>query len=187
MMPFDTLSLKTQRLLLRPLKAEDAKPLFEVFSDPEVMRFWSTPPWTTIEQAQEMIAADTEELARGIHLRLGIVTPGDEALIGTCSLFNFSQPSRRAEIGYCLASSAWGRGYMYEALTELIRYAFDELKLHRLEADIDPRNSASERILLRLGFVKEGHLRARWIVDDETSDSALYGLLQSDRSDRAVE
>ena len=68
---------------------------------------------------------------------------------------------------------------MHEALMTLVDWAFSELKLNRLEADIDPRNLASARSLERLGFEREGLLRERWIVGDEVSDSALYGLLLS--------
>lgn len=59
------------------------------------------------------------------------------------------------------------------------------MKLNRIEADIDPRNAASARVPERLGFVREGLLRERWIVGDEVTDSALYGLLRSDRRPRA--
>ena len=67
---------------------------------------------------------------------------------------------------------------MHQALQALLRYAFQTLDLNRLEADIDPRNVASSRTLERLGFQKEGHLRERWIVNDEISDTWLYGLLR---------
>ena len=67
---------------------------------------------------------------------------------------------------------------MNEALSGLIDYAFDELNLNRIEADIDPRNESSGRVLERLKFSREGYLRERWIVGDEVSDTVLYGLLQ---------
>ena len=67
---------------------------------------------------------------------------------------------------------------MHNALQALLRYAFQTLDLNRLEADIDPRNVASARTLERLGFQKEGYLRERWIVNDEISDTCLYGLLR---------
>ena len=67
---------------------------------------------------------------------------------------------------------------MQQALQGLLGYAFQTLDLNRLEADIDPRNLASAKTLERLGFQKEGHLRERWIVNDEVSDTALYGLLR---------
>jgi len=67
---------------------------------------------------------------------------------------------------------------MHEALQALLDFGFGELDLNRIEADIDPRNSASARTLERLGFTKEGYLRERWIVGEEVSDTALYGLLR---------
>lgn len=88
--------------------------------------------------------------------------------------------NRRAEIGYALARAHWGHGYMGEALQALPGFAFTDLDLHRLEADIDPRNAASAAALARLGFIQEGLLRERWIVAGEISDSALYGLLRRD-------
>lgn len=84
-----------------------------------------------------------------------------------------------------MASHAWGKAYMDEALRALLSYGFNDLKFNRVEADIDPRNEASARSLERLGFRKEGHLRERWIVGDEVSDTALYGLLHRDCQWRA--
>ena len=182
MQPFDQLTLDTPRLHLRPLAAADAEALFRIHADPQVMRYWSTPAWSGIEQAEAMIAADREALPAGRHLRLALMLRGEPAghsdsLVGSCSLFNFHEASRRAEIGYVLARSAWGRGLMHEALTALVGFAFGPLNLNRLEADIDPRNSASAKSLARLGFVQEGFLRERWIVGEEVSDTALFGLL----------
>ena len=180
MQPFDQLTLGTDRLRLRPLDASDAPALFGIFSDPQVMRYWSTPPWSSLAQAEALIAADTVALRAGHHLRLGLTHRDAGTLIGTCSLFSFNEPCKRAEIGYCLARAEWGAGLMHEALCALVAHAFDGLQLHRIEADIDPRNTASAKSLERLGFVKEGHLRERWIVDGEVSDTALYGLLRGD-------
>ena len=180
MQPFDQLTLDTPRLHLRPLTAADAEALFRLHTDPQVMRYWSTPPWAGIEQAVAMIETDREALPAGQHLRLALtLRGGDDSLVGTGSLFNFHEASRRAEIGYALERSAWGRGLMHEALSALVGFAFETLDLNRLEADIDPRNSASAKSLARLGFVQEGFLRERWIVGDEVSDTALYGLLRS--------
>ena len=89
--------------------------------------------------------------------------------------------AQRAEIGFGLQSAYWGKGYMSEAARAVVDCGFDVLRLHRIEADIDPRNRASARVLEKLGFVREGLLRERWIVDGEISDSAIYGLLRTDR------
>ena len=186
MRSFTNLELHSDRLLLRPMQQGDAEELFQIFSHPQVMRYWSHPAWTSIASAREQIEQDEVELAEGDHLRLGIIRKQDETLIGTCSLFAFDKQNRRCEVGYALHPDAWHQGFMQEALCLLLNYAFDTLDLNRLEADIDPRNLASAKSLERPGFVREGLLRQRWIVGDEVSDSALYGLLRDDwRSPKA--
>jgi len=181
---FTHLPLTTARLRLRAQRPADAQALFEIYSDPQAMQYWSTPPWTTPQQAVERIEEDTAWLEQGSSLRLAIEPHAPQAsgtatgaIIGTVSLFAIDTASQRAEIGYMLAPHAWGRGLMHEALQALVSYAFGVLGLRRLEADIDPRNARSARSLQRLGFRHEGLLRERWAVAGELSDSALYGLL----------
>jgi RimJ/RimL family protein N-acetyltransferase len=171
-------TLESARLMLRRLRADDAYALFGFFSDPEVARFWSRPAMTHLSQARTLLRHIREGYRSGESLQLGIERKDDGVLLGTCTLFDFHAQSRRAELGYALGSQYWRLGYMHEALQRLVRYAFEDLDLIRLEADIDPRNEGSERTLLRLGFVKEGYMRERWIVGDVVSDSAVYGLLR---------
>jgi ribosomal-protein-alanine N-acetyltransferase len=177
---FDQIHLCTERLLLRPLIPTDAAALFEVFSDAKVMRYWSGIAWSSIDQAHEKIAQYSKSLKENESIGLGICYAQTNAVIGTCSLFQLDAQCRRAEIGYGMASTSWGKGYMHEALTTLINFAFEELNLNRIEADIDPRNEASLHSVERLGFIQEGHLRERWIVGTEISDSIIYGLLRRD-------
>jgi len=169
--------LTTPRLLLRPLAEADAPAVFAIFSHPEVMRYWSSPPFTDMAQAERLVRDSQEGHATSGYRQFGIVRQSDAALLGTCTLFAFHTASRRAEMGYALGRPFWGAGYMHEALTALVDYAFTALDLHRLEADIDPRNTASARTLERLGFRYEGLGRERWIVEGEISDTAWYGLL----------
>lgn len=183
---FSEIRIGTSRLDLRPLAVGDEPPLFAIHSDPEFMRYGSSVPWESIEQASSLIASDRREMAEGNHIRLGIVQRADGRLIGTCSLFKFDEQCRRAELGYGIARDCWRKGFMTEAVSALIDFAFSTLNLNRLEADIDPRNTASGRSLERLGFLMEGLLRERWIVGGEVSDSAVYGLLAKDwRKSRA--
>lgn len=177
MRSFSDLRLETPRLVLRPLAPTDAEGLWRIYADPDFMRYWSSEPWSSLSQAQALIEKDQPELARGEHLRLGIFLREGGGLIGTCSLFHFVEASRRAEVGYGIAPAHWRHGYMSEAVGALLDFAFGELQLHRVEADIDPRNTASARSLERLGFTREGLLRERWTVGSEVSDTALYGLL----------
>ncbi len=177
---FAGLTLETERLTLRPFVESDAEALFEIFRDAEVTRYWSTPPWESLEPAHRQIARDRSAMAAGEFLRLGLVRRSDARLVGMCTLFAFHDQCRRAELGYGLAREAWGGGVMSEALTALLDHAFGALGLHRVEADTDTRNAASCRMLERLGFVREGTLRERWIVAGEISDTAFYGVLASD-------
>lgn len=180
---FPGVPLRTERLQLRPYRDSDTEAVFEIRSDPRVMRFWSTPPLTDLEQAREIVSRDIAFFEAGECLALGLERISDGQLIGQCVLFRLDRVCRRAEIGYGLASRAWGQGYMNEALRALVRYGFEQMNLNRIEADIDPLNKASAKTLERLGFRKEGLLRERWIVDGTVSDSEMYGLLRKEWQD----
>lgn len=177
---FSQVRLSTTRLELRPMQMDDTDALFAMCADAEFVRYWSEPAWQHREQAERRIQRDLDALPRGDYLCLAIVRKQDGVWLGNCSLFSFLWKCRRAEIGYGLARPYWGQGYMQEALQALLAYCFEHLQLHRVEADIDPANRASGQSLKRLGFVQEGLLRERWIVDGQVSDSALFGLLQRD-------
>jgi RimJ/RimL family protein N-acetyltransferase len=177
---FDDIALSTTRLLLRPLCPSDAEALLEVHSDAAVMQYSNTPPWTSIDQAHALIDLALRGVRTGKDLCLGIVPQTAGNVVGTCTLYAISESSRRAEIGFILGAQVWRKGYMAEALAALVKYSFLELKLNRIEADTDPRNLRSTATLERLGFVREGYLRERWIVGGEKSDTLLYGILRSD-------
>jgi RimJ/RimL family protein N-acetyltransferase len=102
----------------------------------------------------------------------------DDAVIGTTTIFQLDYVNRRGEIGFAIERGHWGRGYASDAVTTLLRFAFEQLSLHRLEADPDPRNAASIRVLRKQGFVREGLLRERYLLNGEAQDAEYYGLLR---------
>jgi RimJ/RimL family protein N-acetyltransferase len=173
-------TLTTERLVLRWLTDQDVEALFAIFSDPEVMRYWNAPAMTDIQAAHALLARVHAAFTQGTALRWGIVRSTDDRVIGTCVLFHLDEQNRRAEVGYALGRAYWGNGFIQEALTALLDYAFGTLALNRLEAEIDPRNTASVRAAERLGFVREGILRERWLVGGEPSDSLMMGLLRKE-------
>jgi len=176
---FNHITIDTPRLTLRPLSVQDAEPLLAIFSDADVMRYWNTPPWSSTDDAHTFINTHHAAMSQGEWVTLGIFTKEDE-LIGKCMLFNYDSESRRAELGFGIAKSAWGKGYIQEAGKALIEFGFTTMNLRRLEAEIDPQNSASGKALEKMGFIKEGLLRERWEINGVISDSGLYGLLKSD-------
>jgi RimJ/RimL family protein N-acetyltransferase len=174
----DTLpTLDAPRVRLRWLAAGDVDALFDIFSDETMMRFWSTPAMKERAEAEALVARIHRQFAEKAGFQWGIERKDDARLLGTCTIFQVHAANQRAELGYALASAYWKQGYMTEALSTLLDYAFGPMQLRRLEADIDPRNARSMRLVDRLGFRQEGLLRERWNVAGEIQDTAFHGLL----------
>lgn len=150
--------LTTARLVLRHLRIRDAEPLYQVFSDPEVMRFGDgvqTKEW--VENWLQTGIGHYQKWGFGPY---AVVEKQNRDVIGYCGLFYFpdinGQPE--VEIGYRLARSAWGKGYATEAAFAVREYAFSILGLKRLIAMIDPSNIASIRVAEKLGMYREGEV-----------------------------
>ena len=176
----DASALTTTRLTLRPPRMEDAAPMFAMYSDVEFMRYWSFPAMTRYEQAVDHLTRRIQGSGSDMDILWAIELSSTQEMIGTCCLFNADATSKHAEIGFGLHRAFWGKGLMTEAARAVVDCGFDLLQLHRIEAEIDPRNAASARVLERLGFVREGLLRERWIFNGEIADGAIYGLLRTD-------
>jgi RimJ/RimL family protein N-acetyltransferase len=177
--PTQETAIHSPRLVLRLVRDEDLPPLLEMNADDIVTRYLPYESWRGMEDAQAWMSRAQARLAAGEAWQFVIVLRESGRVIGSCLLFHFDFPNGRAEIGYLLGRAHWGAGYMQEAAAALVDYAFDAVGLRRLEAEIDPRNEASAKLLERVGFTKEGHLRERWDTKGEVSDSGLYGLLRS--------
>ncbi|KQZ60331.1 MULTISPECIES: GNAT family N-acetyltransferase [unclassified Lysobacter] len=169
--------LRGERLRLRGFRSDDLGDFFALHADPAVMRYWSFPAWTQRHQAEDHLARAIAARSNEEMLCWAVVGRDDDRLIGATTLFDIQRAQGRAEIGYALRSAHWSRGYAQEALRLVLDYAYSTLSLRRIEADIDPRNLPSCRLVERLGFRREGLLRERWNVAGECQDSAIYGLL----------
>ncbi|MFC6633197.1 GNAT family N-acetyltransferase [Microbulbifer taiwanensis] len=176
--------IETERLTLKALVIGDSDDLLEIFSDPEVMRYWNTAPWSTVQDSFDFIKESNDSMQRRESLILGVYLNSTGELAGKCMLFNYDKESKRAEIGFGLGRSCWGKGYISEAGEALIQYGFKSLGLRRIEAEIDPDNQSSAMALEKLGFSREGLLRQRWEINGIVSDSAMYGRLVSDHPER---
>lgn len=154
-------TLAAPRVALRWLTDSDAGALYRIFSNPTVMRYWSTLPMSDIAQAKKLVDDIHEGFRARRFFQWGVARLEDDRIIGTCTLFAINEAQGRAEVGYALGHEFWGRGYMNEALTALVDFAFGTLGMRRLEADVDPRNAGSTHALERLGFWREGLLRER--------------------------
>ena len=179
-MHFTPTTITTERLTLRWFTPADAEGLFAIFSDPAVVRYWSCAEWTDMAHARTMIEDTLAAYQSGDGVRLAVMLTATGQMVGQINLHHMFHSNRRCEVGYALAQAHWGKGYISEALEAAFDYAFGTLDLNRIEADIDPRNEASRKILQRLAFSKEGYMRERWIVHGEVCDTEFFGLIKSD-------
>ncbi|MBM7774747.1 aminoglycoside 6'-N-acetyltransferase [Actinokineospora baliensis] len=170
--------LIAERLVLRPFEPGDAPALAAYRSDPEVARYqaWESP--LSVGRAAEVVARFGADAPGGVGwFQYAISLEG--ALIGDLGV-NLHENRMQAEIGFTIAAAAQGRGYGTEAVARVLRHLFDDLGLHRVSAECDPRNEASARLLERVGFQREGLRRANTWLRGEWTDDLLFGLLATD-------
>lgn len=177
--------VRTERLMLRHVRTDDLDAL-RYYQDPEVCRYLPFPPADDVALAAR-VANMSERLAPsepGEVLSLGVVHDG--VLVGDLMLRLRARADPQtapsvAEIGWAFAPSYAGRGFATEAATALIDLAFGHYPLHRLCANLDPRNERSAALCERLGMTREAHLRQDWPEPDGTwTDNMIYGLLRSE-------
>lgn len=170
--------IETERLCLHQLSLLDARDVFEIFSNEEVIQYYDVAMFTTIERAERFINRMNEKFATHEGIRWAIALKSTNHVIGTCGYNVVYSSSRRAMIGYELKRKHWRKGYMQEALHAMIEYGCAELQLHRLEAFVIPGNKRSLRVLSRLGFVEEGILREYGFWKDQFWDMQCFFLLK---------
>lgn len=171
-------TLTTARLRLRPFEDSDAAALFALQSNPRVLRYWDSPPWTDPARAEPFLRTCRDIADEGDGARLAVERTSDGAFVGWCSATRWDPQHRSISLGYVYDEAVWGRGYAAESVAALLQWVFDTLDAHRVQAVTDTRNDASVRLLERLGFTREGTLREDCTVDGEVSDSHVYGLLR---------
>lgn len=109
-----------------------------------------------------------------------LILQGEHSMIGECIYWNFDPGFHCAEIGYELHPAFWNQGIMSETLSAVLAYGFNELGLHRIEANPLAENEPSCRLLLKLGFKFEGNLRQRHFFRGRFEDQLYYGLLKEE-------
>ena len=157
--PLKVPTLLTERLTLRAMGIKDAKEYFELYSDEKVMRGYGIVPHKTLSETQNLIQYLHGSFLKKEQIRWGIWTIKDSAFLGDVGFWRFVPFRFRAEAGAKLFPQHWKRGYMSEALGTIIQYGFDQMGLNSIEGNISPENIASLKLVEKLGFKKEGHLK----------------------------
>ncbi len=173
--------IRTERLLLRPVREADIDATFERRNDPEVAEYqdWTMP--YTRERAEEAIV-------RGLAMdgptndawwMLTVADADDTVVIGDL-VMHVTADGHTAEIGYTFDRRHWGQGLALEAATALVEHLFEVVGVSRVEGKLHPDNTASAMLLERVGMLFEGHTRGSFWLDDENSDDWIYGMVRAD-------
>lgn len=175
--------LETERLRLRRFAARDTDDLHAAFGSAKAMRFWSSLPYKTRAESARLVRIMAKADAAQWWQPWAIARRRDDRCIGMINYHHREADNHRLELGWILAPRHQGRGYAREATAAVIRYCFDQLGTHRIEAMIVPENIASIRLAESLGFRLEGGpIRDRWRAGKEYRSVLMYGLLAGEQA-----
>ena len=173
-------ALDGERVRLRAVRPDDGADLLEVFGDAGHLRYWSHGPLADPAAARTYIDGIGAGWRDRALFQWAVTEPSSDRLAGTVTLCDWDREHRRAEVGFILHPAHTGRGLARDAVRTALRFAFGAMGLWRVEADVDPDNAGSLRLLERLGFRREGVLRDRWFTFGTWKDTVLLGLLASE-------
>ena len=172
-------TLETERLHLVRIGEDRLADMFEIHSDPTIMFFYGKNPHRKPVETLVTIKALECKFQDGPSIEWGMVQKETGKLIGTMG-FNKYKIGFKGDVGFGLNGAFCKRGFAAEALRAAVRYGFDELKLHRIEAEVDPRNQSAQKLLLSNGFLKEGLLRDNEFLLNEFCSTVVFGRLVTD-------
>lgn len=173
-------TLETERLRLREITAEDAEGIFSCFSLDSVTRYYGQETLESLEQARMFIEFFSKNYKEKRGIRWGIERKGGNGIIGTIGFNAWSPKHRRAEIGYEIHPDYWRKGFASEAISEVLSYGFEELGLTRVGAIVFKENKASNKLLMKMGFEKEGVLRDYMYQNGVSYDTNVYSIVKSE-------
>ncbi len=169
--------LKTDRLILRKTEMTDAQAMFVQRSDPRLMQYVDRKPCESEEEAAAFIRMITDNLDNNNGISWAITTHDSDEMIGSIAIWRIVKEHYRGELGYVLLPDYQGKGLMHEALNAVIAYGFTDMGLHSLEANINPDNAASQKLLERHGFIREAYFKENYYYNGKFLDSAIYSLI----------
>ncbi len=174
----DLPALRTQRLILRQASEQDVDDLFESASDPEVARYTSWEPHASPEVSRAVIGRWLQRYREGQVAPWAMEVAAEGKFIGTCGFLSWSISQARAEIGYAISRHSWNQGLVTEAVWEVLRFGFEAMRLNRIQATCEPGNTASARVLEKVGMSYEGTLCEYAYDKGAFHDLRMYAVLR---------
>jgi ribosomal-protein-alanine N-acetyltransferase len=153
---------------------DDAEDILLLRSNDEAIKYIHKPKLKSVEEAIELIKI----MNSPDRIQWGITLKNENKVIGAIGYHRIIKENFRAEIGYMLYPDYWNTGIMTEAITKVIEYGFNEMKLHSIEAIINPANTVSRKILQKFNFSKEAYYKENFFFEGKFLDSEVYSLLK---------
>jgi [ribosomal protein S5]-alanine N-acetyltransferase len=169
--------LATKRLLLRHIESFDDSEILSLRSDERVMKFLDRPLAKNLDDARKYIKIITNGINENNTITWAISKRNEQSLIGTIGFWRIVKEHFRAEIGFLLHPDYHGKGIMQEALTKVLDYGFHSLKLHSVEANVNPNNLPSIKLLERNKFIREAYFKENYYYNGQFLDSVIYSLI----------
>ncbi|MEP6756014.1 MAG: GNAT family protein [Chthonomonadales bacterium] len=173
-------TLETDRLLLRETNAMDARQLAGILSESDIGANYGFEVPVAVDTAREVIRRSRERFEMGAAIRWALARKTDNTLLGAVDVRHVNPAAGIVNIGYELAGEHRGAGLMTEAVAAVVDYIFRRSNIYRLEARVDPANTASLALLDRTGFQREGVLRGAGLLMGVRHDLVVFSVLQSD-------
>jgi len=168
--------IQTQRLILRMAKRKDAADIYQYAQDPEVAEHVLWDAHQSFSESLAYVRYLRDQYRFGKPSSWVIVLKTTGRVIGTIGYTEWDEDNEILEIGYSLSKDYWNQGYMTEALHEVVRFSFENLPVHRLEAMHETTNPASGRVMEKCGMQREGLLKSRIWNKTHFSDVVIYGI-----------
>lgn len=165
--------------LLRPIVMDDIEFVFKGLSHPEVIKYYGV-SYDSLEATKEQMEWYESLHANHTGAWWAIVSLDKNEFYGAVGINNYQPEHRKAELGYWLLPEYWGRGLMQVATKIIVDFVFESFHLNRLEATVEPENTASKVLLQRLGFQYEGCMRQTEIKNGQYIDLEMYARLKND-------
>ncbi|MEH7086938.1 GNAT family protein [Neobacillus drentensis] len=173
--------LETERLILREIRKEDSENIFACFSNNDVTRYYGQQSFQNIEQAEQLVEFFSKNYNEKRGIRWGIEGKGSKGIIGTVGFNAWLPKHKRAEIGYEIHPDQWRKGYTIEAVSKVLSFGFNSMDLTRIGAVVFIDNEASNNLLTKIGFQKEGVLRNYMYQNGIAHDTNVYSLLNNNK------
>ena len=172
------MKLETKRLILEKLEMKHVEAFYFYRSDAETNKYQGWIPYA-MEDCQHFIK---NKLAKefnktGTWYQFAIVLKDSNKMIGDFGVHFLDGDIHQVEIGCTINKKYHRKAYAKEALTAIVNHLFRDFKKHRITASIDPNNTASIRLMEKLGFRKEAHFKESILINDKWVDDVVYAIL----------